>query len=234
MKDLILESFGIPAERIRVIPHAVRDDYFRVPTDEDRVAARQALSLDSNDFVVSLVGRLDVGMKRHDLLIEAVRRLREDGIPAVTVLAGVGAGEQTIRGLAAAKRLNSHVRLIGYHDAREVFWASDTLALPSHGEAFGIVVAEAMCCGVVPVRTVGPGARDQIEDGKTGFIIPYNDADALTDRLRQLYRDPVRRQEMSEGAVARASQRFTASRMVSDTLALYEELWAGRQRRHKV
>jgi glycosyltransferase involved in cell wall biosynthesis len=98
--------------------------------------------------------------------------------------------------------------------------------LPSLNESFGIVVIEAMLCGIVPVRTPTGGALDQIEDGHTGFIVPLDDDKSLANRLEQLFQDSDLRLRMSRGALAVARERFTATVMIRHTLEVYEETLA--------
>jgi glycosyltransferase involved in cell wall biosynthesis len=110
-----------------------------------------------------------------------------------------------------------------------VLWASDALVFPSQDktEAFGLVVAEAMLCGVVPIRTPSAGAVDQIDHGSNGFIMPFDDAIALADYLNQIFADPVLRRSLAVAAQSTAQQRFALQQMVDSTLATYAALNPG-------
>jgi glycosyltransferase involved in cell wall biosynthesis len=105
-------------------------------------------------------------------------------------------------------------------DVREILWAADVFALPSRFEGFPLGVAEAMATGLVPVRTPAGSASDQIIQGQTGFIVPFEDVDALIGALKKLA-DPAVRAALSRYALARAQQYFGVGPMVDETLKIY-------------
>jgi glycosyltransferase involved in cell wall biosynthesis len=105
---------------------------------------------------------------------------------------------------------------------RNAYWASDIGLLPSRFEGFGLVVAEAMCCGCVPVRTPSGGCEDQILDGSNGFVIPFNNPLALAARISDLA-DPERRLAMREAAINYASQHLSQDRMIAAIAGVYRD-----------
>lgn len=83
--------------------------------------------------------------------------------------------------------------------------AADVFVLPTLIEGMPLVVLEAMACGL-PVIVTANGPGDIVRDGIDGFVIPERDADAVSDRLERLYRDPGLRAEMGRRAVQRAAE----------------------------
>lgn len=209
-----------PDDRIVRIPHGIDETHFRPPQPTERAAARESLGIPQDTPTVSLIGRLDY-VKGHDVLVRALARLQKRGISVTALFAGTGAGEANIRRQVEEAGLTNAVHFLGFADSREVLWASDVSVLPSRLEGFGLVTAESMLCGVVPIRTPAFGAHDQITDGQTGFIIPFDDDQALADRLALLLTDSSRRTQMGEAALHRARNEFTADAMIDRTLALY-------------
>lgn len=209
-----------PIDRIVRIPHGIDETHFRPPQPAEQAAARDSLGVPQDIPTVCLIGRLDY-VKGHDVLIRALTRLREQEVPVTVLLAGTGAGEDNIRRAVDAAELTDAVHFLGFADSREVLWASDVTVLPSRVEAFPLVILESMLCGVPSVRTPASGAYDQITDGENGFIIPFDDDQALADRLALLLTNPTRRAEMAETALRRARNEFTADAMIDRTLALY-------------
>jgi len=199
--------------------------YFRPPSPEERQTIRQKLGLQEEDLVCTLVGRLNWN-KGHDVLIEAVRQTRKrlPGISLKCLFAGGGNQEQQIKDYAFVSDNDSRCFFfLGYvEDLREVYWASDIFALPSRSEGFALVVAEAMCCGTVPIRTPGGGARDQIEEGKTGYVIPFDDAEALSKAIQKLANRDFRLQTGKQ-CVEYASLVFDQELMVKRTVEVYGE-----------
>lgn len=218
--DLFRDRLRVPPERIHRIPHGIDPDHFRPPRPAERRAARAAFGLEDGVPTVGMIGRLDY-VKGHDVLVRALVRLREQGMTVRALLAGTGAGEAAIRRQVEREGLTDAVQFLGFADSREVLWASDVSVLPSRREAFPLVTLESMLCGVVTVRTPASGAYDQILDGETGFIIPFDDDAALADRLARLFTDPERREAMAAAALRRAHAQFTAETMIARTVALY-------------
>jgi len=208
------------AEQIFRIPHGIDPAHFRPPQPSERAAARRQFGLSAGEPTVAMVGRLDA-VKGHDVLIRALARLHAQGRSVTALFAGTGAGEADIRRQVAEVGLTEAVRFLGFADSREVLWAADVSVLPSRREAFPLVTLEAMLCGVVPIRTPASGARDQIRDGETGFLIPFDDDQALANRLERLMADPDRRVAMATAALHRARTHFTADVMIDRTLAAY-------------
>lgn len=225
IERFLTQDLGFDKTRVRKILAGIDAQYFCPPTPEERRRVREKLGLQEEDLVCALVGRLNWN-KGHDVLIEAVRQTRKT-IPGITLkclFAGSGAQEKQIKEYAFVSDDDSRCFLfLGYVDElREVYWASDIFALPSRSEGFALVVAEAMCCEAVPIRTPGGGARDQIEEGKTGYIIPFDDAEALSEAIQKLANRDFRLQ-MGKQCVEYASSVFDGELMVANTVELYGE-----------
>jgi glycosyltransferase involved in cell wall biosynthesis len=229
LKDAFEHTMKVPEENIKLIYHGIEDEYFRPPSLEERLKAREAFNLAPESKLVCHIGRLSL-VKGHDVLIRAISILRSQGIDTIALCAGKGYGdeEDTIRSNAAQAGVSDLVHLLGFADTRQVLWASDVITLPSRREGFPLVIPEAMLCGVVPVRTPAAGAFDQIEDGVNGFIVPFDDPEALALRLRQLLENDNLRVQMSVAALESARLKFTADRMTKETIAVYEEVMNGR------
>jgi glycosyltransferase involved in cell wall biosynthesis len=82
---------------------------------------------------------------------------------------------------------------------------------------------EAMSCGCVAIRTPGGGWQEQIVEGVNGFIIPFNNAQALADCIADLS-DPKLRAIMRVNAMNYAAENFSQEQMISKTSALHREV----------
>ncbi len=225
LDQVLRELWKVPPRRIRLVPNGIDDARFRPPSPDERKRARASFGLSPEQPAVCLVGRLS-WVKGHHVFVRALARLARRGRSVVGLCAGEGRLKEKIEAQAAELGVADRVRLLGHTDARRVYWASDVCALPSRREGFPNVIAEAMLCGTVPVRTPAGGVEDQVEDGVHGFIVPFDDPEALADRIETLLEDDARRRCMSERARCRALERFTASVMVKDTIAVYREVGA--------
>jgi glycosyltransferase involved in cell wall biosynthesis len=156
------------------------------------------------------------------------------GTPAPLVLVGGHPGEwEGEHPLAAAQRIgNRQVFLAGWRPHEELpqaLNAADALVLPSVAEAFGLVLVEAMACGltVIACRTPGPAAI--VADGWTGWLIPPDDEDALVDALVCAARGEVERQARGRRAQT-DSRRYGWAEIAPRFAALYEQLLASAPR----
>ncbi len=225
IERFLTQDLGFRKTKVRKILAGVDTKYFRPPTPEERQKVREQMGLLEEDLVCSLVGRLNWN-KGHDILIAAVRKARK-ALPEVTLkclFAGSGDQEQQIKEYALVSDEDRRCFIfLGFaNELREVYWASDIFALPSRSEGFALVVAEAMCCGTVPIRTPGGGAKDQIEEGITGYTIPFDDVDGLSEAIQKLAERNFRTQ-MGKQCMEYAISAFDQEPMIEKTVELYSE-----------
>jgi glycosyltransferase involved in cell wall biosynthesis len=180
------------------------------------------------------VGRY-TAVKRLPLLIGAhARAVERLGKPAPLVLVGGHPGEwEGEHPLATARRTgNRQVFLAGWRPHEQLpqaLNAADALVLPSVAEAFGLVLIEAMACGlpVIASRTHGPAAI--VAEGKTGWLIPPDDEDALVDALLAAANGQQERRARGRRAHTESRQ-YGWARIAPRFAALYEELLASAPR----
>ena len=105
------------------------------------------------------------------------------------------------------------------------FRLPDIFVLASTGEAFGLVLAEAMACGVPVVGSRSGAIPEIVEEGITGLLATPRDEVSLADAIEELARDEGLRKEMTANSLARAREKFNLERNAEDTLQIYESLW---------
>ena len=220
--DAMREFLPLDVRKVVVIPNGFHAERFR-PTP-DGAAFRARAGIPPGAPVVLFAGRLASNKGLHHL-VPAFARLAPRFPDARLVLAGEDQ-EWRARLEASARSLGVADRLLftGHlpdHEYRQALAAATVLALPSEWEAFGIVLAEAMACGVPCVATRVGGAPDVVEDGVTGRLVPYGDEATLADALGGLLADPALRARMGAAARERAFARFSWDAVVERTLALY-------------
>lgn len=227
LREFFIETIGINEGNINSVHYGVDQEYFHPPSELERSIARQDFGLTNDQKVVCIIGRLATE-KGHSTLLEALAILRSQGIDLTVLIVGQGYGTEKEDIVKVVEKLEVRdlVTFIGHSDPRKVFWASDIITLPSYEntESFGIVVAEAMLCGVVPIRTPGAGAIDQIEDTVNGYIVPFKDSDNLALRLKESFENRDKLNEMVQASIHRAQERFTSIQMTSKIIDTYTEL----------
>lgn len=180
-----LEHYGAPTDRLFFSPHCVDNAAFRAASQRAEGAAGRR---------VLFVGRL-VPYKRPLDVVAAAARLAAAGRPIELTIAGAGELEGDLRTAAQAAGLG--VTFLGFvNQSRlpEVYAAADALVLPSGAEeTWGLVVNEAMACGVPAVVSDAVGCGpDLVEPGVTGEVAPLDDVGALATAIdRVLTFDPA-------------------------------------------
>jgi 1,2-diacylglycerol 3-alpha-glucosyltransferase len=192
---------------------------------------REAGWTPGRDFVVASVGRL-AREKSVDVLLEAFARAGADRREMRFLLIGTGPLEEMVRDRAERPDLRGRVFVTGRRSRDEALGllkACELFAFASHTETQGLVLAEALACGVPVVALEGPGVRDTVRDGIDGLVLPRDPARGAAERLAEalvsLAGDPSRRDELARNAREGAS-RFALQRRIGEVVELYRETLA--------
>jgi glycosyltransferase involved in cell wall biosynthesis len=148
-----LENWGVPADRITVIPNGL--DLDRVTFDKEaREASRAEFGLGPDDFVLGALGRLDPN-KQFDLVIEAAAPLLDSGTKLLIV--GKGDEHAHLEKVARANGVAGQVVFAGErHDVAAMLSAIDLFVASSRQETFGLSVLEALGNGAPVLYTTCP------------------------------------------------------------------------------
>lgn len=144
-------------------------------------------------FTVATVARLNP-TKGHRFFLEAMARLRDEGLHIRWRVAGDGPERAAIEARIAQLGLTDQVQLLGPQDEGGVLallQEVDALALTSFGmgEAAPVTVMEAMACGLPVICSVIGGTADMICDGEDGLLVPQQDVAAIAGAVRRLAED---------------------------------------------
>lgn len=186
--------------------------------------ARQGPPPENRPPVVLFAARFDPE-KRHATLIEAAARLAREGEQLELWLAGSGRLRPEAERRADELGVGNLVRFLGYVRNAEVLgWLRDgrvdVVALPSDWEGIPVSLIEALAYGIPAVASEIGGVAELLGDG-CGLLVPYGDAGALADGIRQLLRSPELREELSRAGRARVEQQFAVERVVSQLRELF-------------
>ena len=231
--EIIRATYDPPPEDIVVIPRGVDTAQLDpAAVSADRVAAlRASWDLDDALPVVLMPGRL-TRWKGQAVMVDALATLIAQGGPAAqAVMPGDDQGRTDYRAeleaLVAAKGLGDVVRLPGHvADMPAAYAAADVVVSSSiEPEAFGRVAVEGACMGKPVIATDHGGARETVEEGGGGRLVPPGDADALAQALGDLLSlSPEERAAMGRRGAERARALFSVHAMQSATLEVYENL----------
>lgn len=173
---------------------------------------------------ITMIGRLADG-KGFNVMLDAVESIRYDDFSVCLV--GDGPLYEFLESEIESRGLSDTVFLTGYReDIPCILAASDIFVLPSFREGTPRVIIEAMASGLPVVATDIAGIPEQVNDEKSGYLIPPGNPSLLAERLDELLSDPEIRKNMGEKGYERAEQ-FSVESMLEEFNSLYQELLQG-------
>ena len=220
----LVENKRVPKNKIRVV-HNGRDlDRFAPANAQRRRAAtRAALGL-GDEPVILTMARLD-DQKGHRHLIDALAILAARRPNLVTLLAGEGPLEDSLRAQCAALGIADRVRFLGYRrDVPEILEAADIVVLPSLYEGLPLVAIEALAAGRPMVATEVDGTPEVVIHEKTGLLVPPANPAALAAAIERLLNNPSLASRLASDGRKFVNENFAVQRQIEQTAALYSEL----------
>jgi glycosyltransferase involved in cell wall biosynthesis len=164
--------------------------------------------------------------QRH--LVEAAALVVREVPDARFVIAGEGELRESLEHQIKAHGLEKHVLLAGFRpDVLSLHKAFDIFVMSSVMEGLGTSLLDAMACGKPVVATTAGGMPEVVVDGETGILVPPRDDRALADGIIRLLKDEALRRRMGEAGMSLANTRFSAERMIAETLDVYADVVRG-------
>lgn len=169
------------------------------------------------------VGRL-APVKGQALLVDAIGRLRADGIDTHCRIVGDGPERPVLERRIAELRLEDTVELtgaVGQDRIRELYEQADIFCLPSFREGLPFVLIEALSMELAVVATRIMGIPELVADGQSGVLVSPGRADQLAAALAELARDAERRSRMGAAGRATVERDYALSRLASEMTELF-------------
>jgi glycosyltransferase involved in cell wall biosynthesis len=183
---------GVPAARVHTVPLGFEPGMFGPGPDEARTGPLR----------LAFVGRY-TRVKGADVLADALDTVAARGLAFELRMAA----DPGVSNDGARERLDAHGCSLGklpHEELPGLYRWADALVLPSRFDSFGLVVLEALACGLPVIVSDRVGAKDFVEHGINGLILPSGDAGALADALAEHARDPGPLRAMRPAALASA------------------------------
>jgi len=212
-------NFGVPKERIEVIPNFIDPERYR----SSRVPCHRPVLAPQGERIVMHVSNFRA-VKRVEDVIRTFAGISRS-VPARLVM--IGDGPERVRAEAEARDLGvtEDVLFLGKHTAvEELLSCADLFLLPSESESFGLAALEAMACGVPVIASRVGGLPEVVEDGQTGFLLGVGDVQGMAEAGVRLLRDPALLATMGKAARERAITHFSADRVVRQYEAYYARI----------
>jgi UDP-glucose:(heptosyl)LPS alpha-1,3-glucosyltransferase len=219
-------KYRIDPSRVRVLHPGVDPERFSAP---DRAVCRKAIrgkhGIGLSEVVILFVG-MNFEVKGLDAVIEAVAKAKAVRADAAIRLLVVGKGNVgKYRSLASSLGIGGDVIFSGPvgKGVEEYFLASDLFIMLSKFDTFGMVVLEAMAARLPVILSANVGAKDVVEEGVNGFVLPDGRyADAAAEKILLLL-DENRRAAMGEAGF-RTAMLHTWDRLVENVASVYDEV----------
>jgi len=227
IRQNVLETTPVPAERVLTV-HFPVDTARYSPDPARRRAMRSALGITEDRIVLGFVGRFSPG-KGHEDLLHAARELVASHPITLLVVGEASYGEEayeaTIRQMTLSLGLEDVVVFLGFRrDVEAVLDACDLFAFPSHAEAFGMALIEAMAMELPVVSTNCDGVLDIVVDGATGLFVNPRRPTELAAALKRLIDDPGLRVAMGEAGRKRVLDLFDRRAHLARIEQIYADL----------
>jgi mannosyltransferase len=224
------EAASFVPNTTRVVPHGISLERFSPPADKLTIWRRTGLP---GKYGVGTFGRIrpDKGM---DIFVEAMIRLLPEFPDYTAVIAGLCTLQYTsfqkqLEQKIAAAGLTERIIFLGVVDADTVAdWYQNvliTVACPRY-EPFGLTPLEGMACGCAVVASDTGAFRTIVEEGKTGYVIPTDDVDALAGTLTLLMNDPLKTMGLGQRGRARVEAIFSVEEESKGISAVYQHAYS--------
>ncbi|WP_246942140.1 N-acetyl-alpha-D-glucosaminyl L-malate synthase BshA [Bacillus pinisoli] len=192
----------------------------RIYYRKDSNALKEAYGIKSEEKVIIHTSNFRA-VKRVTDVILAFEQI-EKHIPSKLLLVGDGPELTVVNKLVKEKNLTEKVLFLGKQDKLEDLYSmSDLKLLLSQKESFGLVLLEAMACGVPCIGTRIGGIPEVIVDGETGYLCELGDVNMVSDRAITLLSDPALHKRMSINAEKRVREEFSSTKILQQ----YEEIY---------
>lgn len=192
-----------------------------VISSDERNERRQQMGLDKA-FTVGIVGRIEEPKGQH-IVLEAVKSLHQNGIDAKALIVGHAMDEGYLQ-----KLQNDYADIALFtgftKEAQTLMQLCDVMVLATENETFGLVLIEAMMCGVCVVASSSGGPLEIVDDGVNGLLFKTFNSGDLAEKLILLYRDPVFRQAFADAGKVKALNVFESQKQFLELKKVLESL----------
>ena len=193
-------------------------------------------NLNKNDKIITFIGRLvkEKGVKD---LLEAFNNVSFNYEKKVKLIM-VGDIAQNERDKDTKEKIekykaNPNIIFAGYReDINNILYITDIFCLPSYREGMPRTIIESMAMNCAVIATDIRGSREEVVDGKTGFLIPISSINILTDKIKELIEDDKLLQEMKIAGRRRAEKLFNEKEIVKEQIGIFNKLLDLKQKKH--
>ena len=221
MKNEVQRLFGLPYDKINVIPNGVNLQLFsNVNIDYD---FRRQYAMD-NEKIILYVGRL-VYEKGIQNLIAAMPKVLDRYHDSKLIICGRGGMIDELREQVKYLGIDNKVYFAGYCDSKKMqkmYKCADVAVFPSTYEPFGIVAIESMLSGTPTIVSDVGGLNEIVEHGVTGMKSYAGNANSIADSVLALLFDPKLCANISQNAIKKVRENYNWAKITDNTYYVYQ------------
>jgi glycosyltransferase involved in cell wall biosynthesis len=225
-KEHLISYSDADNSKIQIIPNGVDFDEFSQPSS----AAAEQLEFEkpSGKFILGVVGRI-APEKQVELLPELIELLVDKGIEAEGLIVGEGISESQVRKDVNGSVMRERIKFLGNRaDMAHIYRKFSMLVHFGSIEGFGLVIAEAMACGIPVIAANAGGAVELITDGEDGFLVTPGSIEQYAEKIAALANHQSEYQQIAVNAQTKIKKDFSIDRFVDRYESLYENVVGGR------
>jgi glycosyltransferase involved in cell wall biosynthesis len=219
--DYAIYKLGVQAEKVRIIPNGIPDELLGLPITSFGVQK-------SNQIRIAHIGSY-IPRKGIDFTSQAIANLFRKYEDVTIVFLGTGCEvSRVLDDFDSA--LHHRIRVLPSYkrsDMPDLLNNCHIHLFPTLSEGFGLVLLEAMACGLVPISTKVPGPREIITHECDGLLIASRDSQAIEDALEKLILDEDLLMRLRANAYETA-QRYSWRKIVKSRLSIYQNYYQSR------
>jgi len=204
-KAELIEDFGIPERRIQTVDLGINPAKYRIPTPQERLAARAAMGLAPETSAIAFVGAIGDRRKGFDTVYSAWKILcRDRDWDGLLVVIGSGFELPLWKERALHEGLGDKIRFMGFNPApdfvAEILRGCDLMLAPTRYEGYGLAIQESVCSGVPAIASSSAPVTDRFQGSLSDLLMPDpENVSDLVDRIRKWH---ARRDEFQAQTIA--------------------------------
>jgi len=226
IKRNLLETCPLTEEKILLLHNAVDTNKFD-PEKIDRQKVRKEFNFADDEIIVGMLARFSPGKGHEEVLFAAEKLSKKFSNLKFLIVGEASRGEKEyanqIKKLVADHNLKNVVFAGFRSDTAEVLSALDIFCFPSHAEAFGIALVEAMAMGVPSVCSNSDGVLDIAVNGETSFLFEKKNGNDLAEKLELLISSKEKREQFGRASRERAVKFFDLAFLTEKVISIYKQ-----------
>ncbi|NOG82704.1 MAG: glycosyltransferase [Planctomycetes bacterium] len=220
-RNALIEFENFPGKKVKIVYNGIDGSPYMAPVDK---GVRESLGINQKDYILGTVARLDP-IKNHKMMIKALGRVKKEYPDTHLIIVGDGPEMECLKSFTTSLGLSSNVIFTGFkEDVYNYMKIFDLFLLTSFSEGTAMTLLEAMVSGIPCIATEVGGNPEIVNDTETGFIVPNDDEQALSEKILVLLRDKALQKEMGLAGRNRFKEKFTVDKMVTPYEEMYESL----------